>query len=127
MLCTQDSNSTAEFIERFCGSSSQRGSPQFSDDLSSLLRAMLVVDPSKRIPTPSILAHPWLQESAPPVKGRARARSDKKLSRPLGSVTPLLFVLCCLSLGRFESVYLVEHVLAGCACSLLVEFRGCAL
>ena len=96
----QDSNSTAEFIERFCGSSSQRGSPQFSDDLSSLLRAMLVVDPSKRIPTPSILAHPWLQESAPPVKGRARARSDKKLSRPLGSVTLLLFVLCCLSLGR---------------------------
>ena len=29
-----------------------------------------------------------VQESAPPVKGRARARSDKKLSRPLGSVRP---------------------------------------
>ena len=93
-LGAQDSNSTAEFIQRFCDSSGQRG-VKFSDELSSLLRSMLVVDPSKRIPIVGILAHPWLQERAPPVRGKARARDkklDKKLTRPLGSVA----TVCCL-------------------------------
>jgi serine/threonine protein kinase len=61
-LSQSDSNSTADFIEKYCARQSARGS--FSQGLCDLLRKMLIVDPKKRISTPEILAHPWLSVDA---------------------------------------------------------------
>jgi serine/threonine protein kinase len=75
-LSQSDSNSTAEFIEKYCAQQSQRGS--FTQGLCDLLHQMLIIEPTERITCAAILEHPWL-DSVGPDPTRTAVASPLKL------------------------------------------------